>query len=156
MSKPLRGDYSRETLEKEYKECEEPKFKERLLALKMVYSGRKVTEVAGDLSLSHKTVYNWIDAWNEGGLEGLKPKQRGKPRTAYLELPDWEQVISEIKDRGYNLQQVREYIEQTRGVNYSYKGVWTVLRQKLRIPYGKPYVLNGKQSPTASEELKKN
>jgi transposase len=102
MSKPLRGDYSRESLEKMYKECHEPCLKERILALKMIYSGKKVTEVASDLSLSHKTVYNWIDEWNEKGIEGLKPKKRGKPRAAYLKLFDWLQVIEEIKDKGYN------------------------------------------------------
>jgi transposase len=155
MSKTLRGDYSRESLEKIYKECDEPNFKERFLAIKMVYSGKKVTEVAKDLSLSHKTVYNWIDKWNEKGIEGLKSKKRGKPRAAYLKREDWLQVIEEIKDKGYNLEQIREYIQKTRGISYSYKGVWAILRQKLKVPYGKPYVLNGKPSPTASEDLKK-
>lgn len=156
MSKPLRGDYSHSSLEKIYKECDEPSLKERFLALKMIYSGKKVTEVAQNLSLSHKTVYNWIDSFNEAGIEGLKPKKRGKPREAYLNRQEWLGVIEEIKDKGYNLEQVREYIQKTRGINYSYKGVWAILRQKLKVPYGKPYVLNGKQSPTASEELKKN
>lgn len=156
MSKPLRGDYSLKEIETIYKECKEPSLKERLLALKMVYSGRKVTEVAKDLSLSHKTVYNWIDGWNEEGIKGLTSKKRGKPKEAYLSREEWLAVIEEIKDQGYNLEKVREYIKETRGINYSYKGVWSVLRQKLRVPYGKPYVLNGKQPPTASEELKKN
>jgi hypothetical protein len=30
------------------------------------------------------------------------------------------------------------------------------LRQKLKVPYGKPYILNGKPSATASEDFKKN
>lgn len=156
MSKLLRKDHSPEKLDQMYRECQDPQLKERILAIKMVYGGRKVTEVAKDLSLSYKTVYNWLDKWNEGGIEGLTPKKRGKPREAYLKIEEWGEVIEEIKDKGYNLEQVRQYIQETRGVNYSYKGVWMVLRKKLKVPYGKPYVLNGKQSPTAAEELKKN
>ncbi|MBF2022205.1 MAG: helix-turn-helix domain-containing protein [Hydrococcus sp. C42_A2020_068] len=37
-----------------------------------------MTEVAGHRSVSHKTIYNWIDLWNEGGIEKLKPQVRGK------------------------------------------------------------------------------
>ena len=155
MSKSLRKNYSAENLDSMYRECQDPKLKERILAIKMVYGGRKVTEVAKDLSLSYKTVYNWLDKWNEGGVEGLIPQKRGKPREAYLKDEEWDEVIKEIQDKGYNLEQVRQYIQETREVNYSYKGVWMVLRKKRKVPYGKPYVINGKQSPTAAEELKK-
>ncbi|PSF36589.1 hypothetical protein C7H19_12985 [Aphanothece hegewaldii CCALA 016] len=156
MSKPLRGDYKVSGIEKIYKECKDPKIKERLLAIKMIYSGEKITDVAEHLSYSHKTVYKWVDSWNELGVEGLKPQQRGKPRKPYLTEEEWTKIIEEIKDKGYNLQKLQEYVLETRGVNYTYKGIWTMVRRKLKVPYGKPYIINSKQSETAEKELKKN
>ena len=64
--------------------------------------------------------------------------------------------MDEIKEKGDNLSQIRDYVEKTRGIKYSYKGVWNILRRWLKVPYGKPYVLIGKQSKTAPEEFKKN
>lgn len=156
MSKRLRGDYSLEQINKLYKNSQKISLKTRMLAIKLVYSGWKVREIAEYLDLSHKTIYNWIDLWNEGGIEKLKPQVRGKRKTAYMDKKEWLIILEEIKGKGYNLSQVRDYIEQTRGIKYSYKGVWNVLIRWLKVPYGKPYVLIGKQSPTASEELKKN
>ena len=156
MSKPLRGDFSKAQIEFLYKNCREIALKNRILAIKLVYSDWKVTQIAEHLGVSHKTIYNWIDLWNEGGIEKLKPEIRGKRREAYINKNEWIKILEEIKGKGYNLSQVRDYVEKTRGVKYSYKGVWNILRRWLKVPYGKPYVLIGKQSETASEELKKN
>lgn len=156
MSKTLRGDYSLEQIDRLYKNSKKITLKSRLLAIKLVYSGWKVREIAEHLAVSHKTIYNWIDLWNEGGREGLNPQIRGKRKEAYLDKNEWLIILEEIKGKGYKLLQVKDYVEKTRGIKYSYKGIWNILRRWLKIPYGKPYVLIGKQSPTASEELKKN
>jgi transposase-like protein len=71
MSKSLRGDYSLEQIDKFYKNCKQITLKIRLLAIKLVYSEWKVTEVAEHLAVSHKTIYNWIDLWNEGGIDSF-------------------------------------------------------------------------------------
>ena len=155
MSKPLRGDYNKEQIDKLYKNCKEIALKNRVLAIKLVYSGWKVTDVAEHLGVSHKTIYNGRDLWNEGGIEKLKPQTRGKRREAYINKTEWIKILEEIKGKGDNLSQVRDYVERTRGIKYSYKGVGNILRRWLKVPYGKPYVLIGKQSETATEELKK-
>lgn len=156
MAKTLRGDITKEEIAQLYKNCQDSQLKERLLAIKLVYQGWKVTEVAEHLSVSHKTVYNWLDAWNEGGLEAIKPQKRGKVREAYLKREEWQNIVEEVKGKGLNLEGIREYIEKTRGIKYSYKGVWNVLRRNLKIPYGKPYVYLDKQPENAESELKKN
>ncbi|WP_042892149.1 helix-turn-helix domain-containing protein [Anaplasma marginale] len=89
MSKPLRGDFSKEQIELLYKNCREMTLKTRILAIKLVYSNWKVTEVAEHLGVSHKTIYNWIDPPNEGGIEKLKPQIRGKRREAYIDKDEW-------------------------------------------------------------------
>ena len=89
MSKPLRGDFSKTQIEELYKNCHEITLKNRIFAIKLVYSNWKVTEVAEHLGVSHKTIYNWIDLWNEGGIEKLKPLIRGKRREAYINKNEW-------------------------------------------------------------------
>ena len=131
MSKPLRGDLSKEQIDKLYKSCKPIKLKTRVLAIKLVYSNWKVREIAEHLGVSHKTIYNWIELWNAGGVEKLKPQIRGKRKEAYLDKNEWLIILEEIKGKGYNLSQIRDYVEKTRGINYSYKGVWNVLRRWL-------------------------
>ena len=83
MSKPLRGDYNNEQIDKLYKNCKEITLKNRILAIKLIYPGWKIIEVAEHLGVSHKTIYNWINLWNEGGIEELKLQVKGKRREAY-------------------------------------------------------------------------
>jgi len=53
------------------------------------------------------------------------------------------------------LRDVRIYIKKTRGVQYSYGGVWRVFRKKLKARYGRPYTKNYKRPENAEEILKK-
>ena len=92
---------------------------------------------------------------NQGSASG-KFTYKSQLNFQYKNKNEWIKILEEIKGKGYNLSQVRDYVEKTRGVKYSYKGVWNILRRWLKVSYGKPYVLIGKQSETASEELKKN
>ena len=64
-------------------------------------------------------------------------------------------LIKEIEGLGYTLQDVREYVEKTRGISYTYDGIWKILRKEFKVNYGKPYILNANQSKTAAQELKK-
>ncbi len=89
MSKSRRGDYSKDEIDRLYQNCKQITLKTRLLAIKLVYSGWKVTKVAEHLDLSHKTVYNWIDLWNEGRIDKLKPQVRGKRKAAYIDKKEW-------------------------------------------------------------------
>ena len=156
MSKVLRKTLEINQIDQLYKKCTDRKLKERILAIKLIYRGWKTKEVAEHLDVSQKTIYNWLNLWNEGELEALKPQKRGKRKQPYLSQEEWQEILAEIEDKGYNLQKLREYVKTTRGKEYSYKGVWNVVRRRLKIPYGKPYVLIGKQSQNAPAELKKN
>ena len=89
MSKPLRGDFTKEQIDQLYQNCREITLKNRILGIKLVYSGWKVTEIAPHLGVSHKTIYNWIDLWNSGEIEQLKPQVRGKRKEAYIEKDEW-------------------------------------------------------------------
>lgn len=155
MHKSLRGDIGIEQLTEIYEQERDSQIKQRLLAIKLLYQGKRATEIAKDLSVSYKTIYNWIDLWNEAGTEGLKPKSSRAARKGYMDLSEWEQVVKEIDGLGYTLQDVIAYVEKTRGKTYSYKGAWKILRQQFQVKYGKPYVIIGKQSEPAEQDLKK-
>ena len=51
---------------------------------------------------------------------------------------------------------MRDYVERTRAVSYTYDGIGKILRKQFKVSYGKPDILNANQSETASQELKKN
>jgi transposase len=53
------------------------------------------------------------------------------------------------------LKDVRIYIKNTRGVQYSYGGVWKIFRKKLKARYGKPYIKNEKRPTDADKIFKK-
>ena len=156
MVKTLRGDISVDEINHMYKGCYERKLKEKLLAIKMLYSGYKAPEVAKILGVAHKTIYNWIDIGNISGIEGLEDKYHERGRKKYISDREWKKIIEEIEGRGYTLQDVREYVEKTRGISYTYDGIWRILRKEFKVNYGKPYILNANQSETAAQELKKN
>jgi len=46
------------------------------------------------------------------------------------------------------------YVKDTRGILYSYKTVWYILRKKKKMKYGKPYIMN-KKRPENAEEISK-
>ena len=155
MAKTLRGDVSKDEIVRMYKNCQNPRVKEKILAIKMLYLGYKATVIAEIISGSHRTIYNWIDIWNKAGIEGLEDKYSQRGRKKYIDNEEWLVIIQEIEGKGYTLQDVRNYVEKTRGINYTYDGIWRILRKQFKVNSGKPYILNANQSETAPEDLKK-
>ena len=68
---------------------------------------------------------------------------------------DWDKIIDEIENKGMTLRDVVVYIKNSRGVTYSYKTVWYILRKKKKGKYGKPYIKNIKRPDDAEDTLKK-
>jgi len=53
------------------------------------------------------------------------------------------------------IKEVIKYVKDTRGVEYSYKGGWKILRAIKKVKYGKPYIRNSKRPINAESFLKK-
>ena len=119
-------------LVKLYKKEKNPRVKERLQAIILLSEGRSTKEVAGILKRSIRSVERWIKSWNEGGYEKLIPKFTGGPKPM-LSKDEWEKVLKEIEGKGYSIREVMVYVNTTRGVNYTYKGVWEVIRRKKKV-----------------------
>ena len=56
-----------------YKKEKRVKQKERCLAIILMYERRNCTEVANIVKKSRVTIVNWVNAFNEGGLEAIVP-----------------------------------------------------------------------------------
>lgn len=97
MTKTLRGDIGKEQINLLHKECSNPRVKEKLLAIKMLYFGYRATEVAQIIGVAHRTIYNWIDIWNSAGIEGLKDKYNKRGRKKYISDREWLKILEEIE-----------------------------------------------------------
>lgn len=145
---------SKAELDKLYKKETDLRVKERLLAIVHLYEGKNVYEVADILKRSKRAIKYWLSRWNKQGYRGLIPRNRNgkKPK---MPLDEWDKVIEEVKDKGMTIKDVLKYVMDTRGVDFSYKYGWRILRVVKKVKYGKPYIRNEKRPADAEIFLKK-
>jgi len=145
---------TKDQLEKAYKSEKYSRIKERLLAILLLYEEKKVPEVAALVRRGISTIELWISNWNKQGVDGLKTHFTGGPKPK-VPASEWDKIISEIENKGMTIQDVAVYVKDTRGVSYTYKWVWDVLRRKRHLRYGKPYKVNERRPEDADAILKK-
>ncbi len=146
---------SRIDLDELYKDEKNIRIKERLLAIIHLYEGKNVYEVADILRRSEKTIKNWLSSWNKQGYEGLIPQNRNG-KEPMIPFDEWDKIIQEIEGKGMTIKDVIKYAKDTRGIEYSYKGGWRILRAVKKVKYGKPYIRNNKRPAGAESFLKKD
>jgi len=147
---------SREELQKHYHKENNPRIKERLLTILLLMEGSTLKQIAKIVQRNYSTVQEWYQKWNKGGYEGLIPNFHHAGGEPLLPTTEWEKIITEITDKGLTLDEAREYVKQTRHIEYSHAGIWYALRYRFKVPYGKPYIQNAKRPHDAEEQLKKN
>ena len=115
---------------KEYKDSYD--MYRKLLVISMVYQGETIS----------KASERWVKNYNEKGLEGLYSNYHNCGRKAKLtneQLTELREIITS-GDESYSIDDVQRIIKDTFGVNYDYKTVWTIVRKKLGLNYGKPFI----------------
>ncbi len=140
---------------------------ERLLAIRMLILGSKPDDIAEEINRSRATIYNWIALFSKNEWESLKykPSSGKKPKLNLDDLAELRDVL-ETKtpkdidflntDQEYwDIEISLEFINGYFGTDYTYYGVWRVLREKLKFQYTKPYPKNYKRPDNADEILKK-
>lgn len=150
----LEKSYPVDALAQLYRSEHDGRLKERLLAILLLYREKSITAAAELVQVRRQTVSKWVQAWNKGGYQGLKPRFSGGYR-ARLSEQEWGQVVAHIQGKGYEIEQVRQWIRQEKGVDYTYKMVWYKLRKQYKVPYGKPYIENGKMPKNAPQQVEK-
>ena len=59
--------------------------KEKLSAISLVFQGQSARSVSDKLHLGHHLLYVWLEAYKTKGIQGLKPKRKGRNRLSYEE-----------------------------------------------------------------------
>src|SRR5436309_489500 len=70
-------------LEEQFRSTEDRKLRDRLQIVLMAQRGRQHQDIAADLGIHRITVTRWLNAYCEGGLEGLRPR-KAKGNTARI------------------------------------------------------------------------
>src|SRR3954453_9329112 len=67
-------------LEGVFRDCNDPKLRDRVQIVLMAHRGRQHQDIAADLAVTPRTVQRWLNAYLAGGLDGLRPRKApGKP-----------------------------------------------------------------------------
>jgi len=89
-------------------------FRTRGLGLLELGSGRRVHEIAVELDVSDKSVYNWVHSWNDRGLCGLLTGHKGgRPRALSDALI--ATAIEAARTESMTLKQIALRIEEVHG-----------------------------------------
>ena len=129
----------------------------RVVAVRDVLSGKTRTEVAKNLHVNRMTVGRWVNSYNEGGIDGLKPKYENcglKCRLSDDQLLELKEILTNPNE-SYNLNDARKIIESRYGVKYSIKQVWVITREKLGLNYRKPFTKYHEAPKNAEDIFKK-
>jgi len=78
-----------ERLDGLFRATNDRKLRDRLQIVLMAHRGRARQDIAADLGVHRKTVTRWLNAYCDGGLDGLRPKKaKGKPGKIPAALAD--------------------------------------------------------------------
>jgi transposase len=116
-----------ERLEALFRATADRKFRDRLQIVLMAHRGRARQDIAADLGVHRKTVTRWLNAYCDGGLGGLHPKQApGKPGKIPAALADevrrW--VIGGPAEQGldranWTHEELADHLRKARGIQTS-------------------------------------
>jgi putative transposase len=128
---------------------------ERLIFISDLFKGISVPKASKNIGIAHSTGYEWLERWNNEGLNGLYPKyDGGRPSELSKEnLEKLDKIL--LKTPNLTNDIVLNIIEYEFGVKYSDRNVSRILR-KLNYTYTKPYMIYKKMPEDAEEQLKKN
>ena len=140
---------------KEYKDSYD--MYRKLLVISMVYQGETISQASDYVHTTRKTGERWVKNYNEKGLEGLYSNYHKCGRKSKLtkeQLIELKEIITS-SDESYSIDDVQKIVKDKFGVNYDYKTVWTIVRKKLDLNYGKPFIKYSSRPEDAEEHLKK-
>jgi len=120
-----------ERLEVAFRSTADRKLRDRLQIVLMAHRGRARQDIAADLGVHRRTVTRWLNAYCDGGLDGLQPKKApGKPATIPAALAEdvrrW--VIDGPAKQGldranWTHEELADHLHKTRGVRTSRSAV---------------------------------
>lgn len=130
----------------------------RLKLITIVSEGNSIAKASKSLNISRKTGERWVKQYNEKGLEGLYPNYSNGGRKPKLPNEKLGELKEKITSEGklYTIKEVQQLIKEEYDVDYDYKSVWRIVRKKLNLNYGKPFIKYKERPKDAEKDLKKN
>lgn len=115
-----------------------PEVRQRCAVIRLLHLGHKPEQIAEMQSISVPSVYNWIQRWRQGGLEGLATRPRsGRPPKAD---EAYAQALEETlgKDPGevgyrfriWTVDGLRSHLEKRTGIGLSESAFRQLLKRK--------------------------
>ena len=145
----VKNHHSEEELEnllKEYKADFE--VQNRIFCILAVKRGNQVNEVAKILNKNRVTCSKWISSYNEYGLKGILSNRSNSGVQGFLTERELMLIKKELtkSKKKYTIKDATILINNLLNVNFDYKYVWDITRNKLNLNYGKP-TLHYKERP---------
>lgn len=134
----------------------------RIRAVLAVAKGKTIRQAAQTISIAPRTIQNWVNNYNRGGLEGIKD-HRTQGRKSKLKEQQKTWLVERIQsgplpqDKVCSLRaaDVQRIIRNQFGHSYSLAGVYYMLHYQLGLSYLKPRPKHHKADPEARQAFKK-
>lgn len=151
------GDYAISELQVELRNAQHAKWYRRLKIIQLSMTGITVPQLSEQFDLCRATVRSYIKAYNEGGIEGLRPgKSPGRPpKVGQLTRDQWEEILRRTPNQYERLQTdsrrwtlellacyAKEYLHQ----EVCFQTIWAALR-RLKYRPGRSKLRVGSPDP---------
>ncbi len=157
-------DVEVESLEQVFRATADAKLRHRVQIVLMAHRGRRHPEIAADTGTSQRSVQRWLNAYLDGGLEGLRPRKAkgAAPKLTGDLAPTLRQwVIDGPAGRGldranWTYEELAEHLFQAKGIRVRKSAMQAFCRRHEIRPYRPTYrFLRGdpQKQATAREEL---
>jgi len=150
-----------ELAERRLEQEADPEVRVRLMLLNLVAKldrHFKLAEICDLLKVPVSTASVWIRRWREDGYAGIvnlwptTGGPRGRPPAlSEADLTDLKVRLAEKPH--WQTKEVVELIHQVWGVDLSISQVGRILKDKLHVPFGKPYLHDYRRPPDAERRL---
>jgi transposase len=126
---------------------------ERLLFIRQLYKKDDIEHACEIMCLSLQTGYNYLDAWNKSGYNGLIPNFGGgrPPKLTKDQKEELKEILRSKEN--WLTSEVMGLIKKKFGVSYSLRQVSRILRS-FKMHYSKPYPEDYRMPENAKEILK--
>jgi len=141
------SDREADRLEQAFLQTTDRRLRDRLQIVRLAHRGRPHQDIAADLGITPRTVRNWLKAYRERGLDGLKPrKARGRepaiPSHLAAEVRRWviEGPAAQGLDRAnWTHSELADHLKKIHGITTSRSAMQRFCRRHGIRPYRPTY-----------------
>ena len=114
-------------LEKGYRTGKSHLFRRKCHCILLSHEKNTVQELSTFFKVSHRSIYKWLNLWEEDGIESLKLKP-GRGRPTKLKDTDEEQIKTLVENEPRNLNRVVGQIKSEMDIDLSKKTLQRFLK----------------------------